>query len=195
MPAAKAPSPSTRQRILAGASSAMLKKGLHQVAVRDILEAAQVSRRTFYQHFSDTNALLLALHAEQNQALIAKVGQAISAVKEPMERLRCGVDAYLDLQGEYPLFSRLQAEAMRPDSVLFAGREQTIHGLIQVIAQTHQALFDLKLDPYVFRTLIVGIEGLTIHTGHQGPLSDRERQRVQSAVQLVLRAVLMPKAS
>ena len=78
------------------------------------------------------------------------------------------------------------------DSVLAPGREQTIQGLIQVIAQTHKALFDVELDPYIFRTLIVGIEGLTLHTCRNGAPNAEERARVQAAVQHVLRSVLAP---
>jgi AcrR family transcriptional regulator len=170
----------------------MAQKGLHTVAVRDILEAADVSRRTFYQYFADIDALLHALHEAQNTQLITKVGNAIVSAKDPMERLTRGVDAYLDLQAASPIFAMIQAEAIRPDSVLAPGREQTIQGLIQVIAQTHKALFDVELDPYIFRTLIVGIEGLTLHTCRNGAPNAEERARVQAAVQHVLRSVLAP---
>ena len=182
----------TRARILEGAAAIMVEKGLHAVAVRDILEAADVSRRTFYQYFADIGALIHALHQTQNAELIEKVGAAIASAEEPLERLERGVDAYLDLQASRPLFAVIQAEAIRPDSVLAPGREQTIQGLIHVIAETHKSLFDVELDPYVFRTLIVGIEGLTLHTCREGAPSAEDRARVQKAVQHVLRSVLAP---
>lgn len=183
---------STRDRILAGAIKAMLQGGLHNVSVREILECAEVSRRTFYQYFSDKNALLLALHEEQNLALLSTLAQAIGGVEDPGERLTQGVEAYLDLQAERPLFSRLQAEAMRPDSVLFSGREKTIQGLVDLVAQIHHALFKVDLDPDVFRTVIVGVEGLTIHVGLNGALEKEERIRIQAVIHQVLRAVLIP---
>jgi AcrR family transcriptional regulator len=183
----------TRARILKGAAEIMAQKGLHMVAVRDILEAADVSRRTFYQYFADIDALLLALHEAQNAQLITKVGSAIASATTPPERLIRGVDAYLNLQAASPIFAMIQAEAIRPDSVLAPGREQTIQGMIQVIAQTHKALYDVELDTYLFRTLIVGIEGLTLHTCRKGAPNAEERDRVQSAVQHVLRSVLTPE--
>jgi AcrR family transcriptional regulator len=170
----------------------MLQSGLHAVSVREILEFAQVSRRTFYQYFSDKNGLLLALHEEQNQALLSALAHAIGGVNDPAERLTRGVEAYLDLQAQRPLFSRLQAEAMRPDSVLFSGRAQTIQGLVNLVAQTHHALFSVDLDPDIFRTVIVGVEGLTIHVGLNGALEKKERIRIQAVIHQVLRAVLIP---
>jgi len=47
----------TRARILAGAEPLLHEHGLRKVTVEDLCSAAEVSRRTFYQHFESREAL------------------------------------------------------------------------------------------------------------------------------------------
>lgn len=64
MPRARPPSPrraATRARILAAAEQVFARVGVAEATVADLLEAAGVSRRTFYQHFPGKLEVLLSL--------------------------------------------------------------------------------------------------------------------------------------
>ena len=63
----------TRQRILHGASEVVTERGIGAATVGDILEAAGVSRRTFYQHFRSKDDVLLALYVEVADNLVSVV--------------------------------------------------------------------------------------------------------------------------
>lgn len=55
---------STRNRIIAGLITVLSKKHWDKCTVSDIIEAAQVSRRTFYNHFNNKSDLLNQVEQE-----------------------------------------------------------------------------------------------------------------------------------
>lgn len=188
----------TRARILAGAAEIMVRNGLHSIAVRDILEAAEVSRGTFYQYFARIDDVLLALYDVQMDTMLSVVGKAIAVGTNPEDQLSRGLDAYLDLLQDKPICSLVMADAIRPDSILSERREKAMQGLILLLDQTNHELFGVHYDPYVFRTLLVGIEGLMIYANRAGPISTEERARIKTVVNAILMRVMgsrdhMPK--
>lgn len=184
----------TRARILVGAASVFEERGLRGVTVKDIMEGASVSRRTFYQYFPGIDGLLDALYAKQIERLERSVGMALAKpVEKPAHRLRNGVDAYIAFQGEGGrLGILLQAEAVRPDSPLAPRRAQAIERLIGLVDGAMLALFDLQIDPLVYRGALVGIEGLALHVQQDGPVTDTERDRLHAAITKLLEGVLRP---
>ena len=88
----------TRDRILHGAAAAAVTRGLRAVTVQDVLAAASVSRRTFYQYFPSIEGVLCDLYIEQTAELLEQVGAAVAAKDTPQQRLRAAMDAYVDFQ-------------------------------------------------------------------------------------------------
>ena len=65
-----------RARIVAAAVHLFGTRDYEEVTVADVCAGAKVSKRYFYEHFADRESLLLAVHREQNNWLLAQVAGA-----------------------------------------------------------------------------------------------------------------------
>lgn len=187
----------TRGRLLKGTASALVRHGVDGCTVQHILDAAGVSRRTFYRWFRDRDDALDGLY-ELSIALVRGTLQlAIAGESDALGRLVGALDAFLDLQitgGN--LIRVLQAEALRPDSRLAPRRQALLDEVV--------ALFDAGLavqrsaarDPWYYRALVLGLEGVIHHAHRQGPFTNAARERVRAvALQFIFRALEVDPAS
>ena len=67
---------SQRARMLDAISRAVAEKGYARVTVGDVVSMAGVSRRTFYEQFTDKEDCFLAAYATGTDALIREMGEA-----------------------------------------------------------------------------------------------------------------------
>jgi len=77
----------TRQRILEAASRLFVRKGYHTVSMDAVAEAAPVSKRTLYNHFSDKNALFQAVIQNRCGQLSAKLERSLQDYQDAEEAL------------------------------------------------------------------------------------------------------------
>ena len=73
-----------RNMIIAGAARVFTIKGLRAASVEDLLEAANVSRRTFYRLFQSKDDVALALYNFGTRGLIESWGRAIASSSDPI---------------------------------------------------------------------------------------------------------------
>ncbi len=185
------PSSKTRDRLVDGAARTVGKHGVHGLTVQQVIGAAKLSRRTFYLYFRDKDDVLLALYRRVVADLIARIEGAVEATSDPLERLYAGVDAYLDFQARGGrLVTLLQAAAVDPSSNLWRVREDTLDRLVDLLDTEVQRQLDVRLDPLVYRTLYLGLEGLVLHMREGGPLAPDARQLAGDIVRPLFVAVL-----
>ncbi len=172
----------TRSRILRGAATVFARKGVDATTVQDILQASGLSRRTFYQFFRSKDDALLALFEIATRQAVETTGEA--AVSDDLvKRMTQSVDAYLALWrsgGELPVV--LQTEAMRAGSPLSPLREQALDTVARRGASAYQKLKGRSVDPLVFRSFQLALEGLLAHAHRNGPPSDRQLARVRRVI-------------
>jgi len=173
----------TRERILHGAAVVAAERGLRAVTVQDILAAASVSRRTFYQHFPNTEGVLCDLYIETMTELQERVRAAVASQATPRQRLRATMDAYVDaLHAGGLLLVWLQGEAIRPGSMLAPIRSQVHDSLLAVIAGEAASVRGARPSPLLLRGLLLGAEGLLLQLQHDGVLSDSALGEVRAVV-------------
>ncbi len=98
---------SQRERLLYGVMVATAELGYAATTVADVLERAGVSRKTFYQHFTDKLECFLAAHDVGRDATMAAVFAAIEQPqKDPVAQLRAVNLAYLSTVADEPAFAR-----------------------------------------------------------------------------------------
>lgn len=87
-------------------AQSLREKGFAATTVADVVRHAGVSRRTFYEHFTDLVDCYLAVADGAVSAVISAIAGAVS-VDVPLEqRLREGLDAWLALLAQEPGLSR-----------------------------------------------------------------------------------------
>jgi len=188
--------PSMRERILWGTALALRTNGLRKTTVQHILSQAGVSRRTYYQHFKSRDAAVLDLYQQVADALARAVVSGAATATDPVARIHAGIDAYLDFQlGGGDLLILVQAEAAHPDSLLAPYRERTLDHLSAFLDAEMQASTKVVLDPLVFRSLLLAMNGLVIYLQQKGSFTAADRDRIAGLMKPMFLNVLTGAAA
>jgi AcrR family transcriptional regulator len=87
-------------------ASAIEEKGFAATTVADVVRVAKVSRRTFYEHFSDRDDCFLALFDATSDWLMTLIADAASADLPWQELLARALEAYLAPMAAQPGLTR-----------------------------------------------------------------------------------------
>ncbi len=185
--------PQTRARILQGVALAVSARGVAATTVQHILEAGEVSRRTFYQHYKNKQDALDALFEVSTGMLLRHVRLAVAGTSDPLLRISQALDAYLGIQcSGGALVIALQAEAVRPDSALAPRREQTLDRLVELFSLGMEASLGRPLDVLVYRSLFLSVDGLVLHLQAKGNFNHEDSARVRRVCLPIMLRTLVP---
>lgn len=104
-----------RDRLVQAMIALVAERGYAAVTVADVVAAARVSKRTFYQHFSDREACFLAAYVAAAEQPLARIAAAVTPVAEaasgaePLslaDEVTAGTSAYLAALAEQPALTR-----------------------------------------------------------------------------------------
>jgi len=150
--------------------------------VKHILDAAGVSRRTFYQYFRSKDDVLAAVYGVVKEGLIQVIAMAVVSEPKASAKVHAAVAAYVDYQRRSGRgLMELQAEAIRPDSPLAQHRESTLDSVVGVVDAAVQDNIGLRCDPLVYRAVLMGIEGMVIYLQRDGDFSVADGERIRAA--------------
>ena len=88
---------STRSALLAAARELFAEKGFAGAGREEIVERAGVTRGAMYHHFDSKEALFQAVYEEVEHEMLGRIAEAAITAPEPLEQLRRGAMAYLDV--------------------------------------------------------------------------------------------------
>lgn len=121
-----------RQRLLEAAATALAEQGYGRLTAARVTELASVSSRTFYQHFEDLWACLLAAYETEAGHLCQEIESACAAIGEDDRRgrARAGITAALGVLAADPSVARLLSAEPPPQiTALAAARRDLIERL------------------------------------------------------------------
>jgi len=108
-----------RQRILAGAATALSEHGYAELSVAQIIAAAGISRTTFYQHFENKRECVLVAHEQAFDRLAAELESSCAAESEWPEKVAAALSTVIAFAVQKPEQARLLLlEVLAADSVL-----------------------------------------------------------------------------
>lgn len=119
----------TRSAILAAAKSLFEAHGFDAVSAQAIAEAAGVSHGAVFDHFGSKRALFIAVHDAWQDALVARIAEAVAGDGEPWARFSAIWRAYL---------SSTEDPAMRQILLLDGPR---VIGLAEMRARDRESAF------------------------------------------------------
>jgi AcrR family transcriptional regulator len=132
--ASSAPDP-VRTRILRGAAKVFGERGYGATSVEAILDAAEVSRRTFYRTFRSKEDVLRTLFDNSVQRLLRAVRESAADRKSPRDPA-AAVDAYLRVHANAgPLARVLLLEQFSPGSPLAEQRNRAFATFSKLMTQ------------------------------------------------------------
>jgi AcrR family transcriptional regulator len=149
----------TRGQLIEVATSLFAEHGYEGTSIEAVLTAAGVSRGALYHHFAGKEALFAAVLEAVDERITAQVTEVISRCTDPVDALRTGALAWIDLAGD-PVIQRI----MLVDAPAVLGWERwrnmdegrTVAGMramLQAISDTGRLPGEL-VDP--FAPLILG---------------------------------------
>ncbi|WP_213452230.1 TetR/AcrR family transcriptional regulator [Rhizomonospora bruguierae] len=157
-----------RHRLTAGMAAAVTEKGYRATTIADVVRRAQVSKRTFYQHFADKQECFLASFADASEHLLRVVQAAGWRPLPWRERVSAAVTAYLAALDAHPAMTRgltLELSAAGPRALALR-REQLqrfadlLHDLLAEAAKEDR---DLRVPaPAMCMALVGGINELVL---------------------------------
>jgi AcrR family transcriptional regulator len=121
-----------RQRLLEAAAVALAEQGYGRLTAARVTELAGVSSRTFYQHFEDLWACLLATYEAEAALLCRRIEEACDAVagEDGLGGARTGIGAAIDFLAGEPAVARLLCAEPPPQIVaLAAARRELVERL------------------------------------------------------------------
>ena len=92
-----------RERILAEGLTLFSERGLEKTTVADIVGKSGIARGTFYNYFSDMNALFDALIEQLNQQVVESIQHTRKQSKNLYDYLYVTFKGYFDLIGNEPM--------------------------------------------------------------------------------------------
>ncbi len=97
---------SFRERLIDGFVEAVTKQSYGETKIADIVSAAKVSKRTFYEHFVDKEDCFLAVYEREASALLDSMLAATNAPTHAEDKLDAALGAYFEKLAENPALTR-----------------------------------------------------------------------------------------
>jgi AcrR family transcriptional regulator len=137
-------------------------KGLQETTVNDLLQAANVSRRTFYKYFDNKIQVLEAIYQTAVALLLSRFAEMQSVAGSPQAWLRSMVARFFDYHLAVGAIIRLmQEEALRADSPLAAHRQHA-HGEIARLLEERLNGVSPRTQALTYRALIWSMESASL---------------------------------
>jgi AcrR family transcriptional regulator len=168
------PTTDHRSRLLEGMASAVAEKGYADVTLADIVARANVSRRTFYEHFHDKSDCLLALYEAASERLTALVRETVHASDTWQTQLQNAIGAYLGALQRHPVLLRtLFMEILALGEPGLAARRRASQRLVDLMLETvnqrpRRQGSGQALSPLMAVAVVGGVNELVLQAIEQG---------------------------
>jgi AcrR family transcriptional regulator len=140
---------SQRQRLTAAASAALAERGYGEITVTEVAKRAGVSTATFYKHFDDLWACLLAAYEAGVERLGERIESACAAAASDSaaERGRAGIAGALALLAAEPALTHLLAtEPPSQAAALWAARRRLVARLVALLRKVRERQGDAERE-------------------------------------------------
>ena len=171
---------SQRTRLLEAVGRAVAEKGYADTTIDDIVRGAGVSKKTFYEHFSDKeDCFVVGLRGRRRAALRAGPRRAARDPEDDwLERTRAGIDAYLRWLAAEPALARvflIEVGAAGPRAAESRERLRDRYAeLIGRLQQEARAEFPElpELPAEIFHALVAAVDDIVVREIREGGAED-----------------------
>ena len=139
----------TRAALLAAGRELFATKGFAGAGREEIVERAGVTRGAMYHHFASKEDLFAAVFEEVEAEVMAHVAEAAMAGSDPLDELRRGSLAYLDIAADAGVnrICLLDAPAVLSPDVRREVTERHVVGLVQAGLEACMAAGQIERQP------------------------------------------------
>jgi AcrR family transcriptional regulator len=128
-----------RERLLAALVETVTAKGYANATIADITSAASVSRRTFYEHFTDKAECFLAAYDVLDAHLLEITDEAMQAKVTWADRVVAMLTSYLSYFAAHPRFAQMyMIESVGVGEMMAERREQRARRFVSLLEAGRQ---------------------------------------------------------
>src|SRR5918997_4200670 len=159
---------SQRTRLLEAVGRAVAERGYAAATIDDIVRGAGVSKKTFYDHFSDKLDCFLAAYESASDELLARLREAQSGHEGWLERTRAGIVGYLRWLAAEPALARVfLIEVAAAGPVAAERRERLRDGYAELLRDLQdEARAEIpalpRLPDEVFHALVAAVDEVVV---------------------------------
>ena len=148
-----------RIRLMGAMLEAVGEQGYIATSVADVLARAGISRRTFYEHFSDKEDCYLQAYDHVASILTAAVGEALQGHRRWQEAMRAGLELFLRTVAQNPRVSRaMMVEVLAVGPAGIQRRDASLTPFQQFFEMARElAPAEASIPETVSETLVGGI--------------------------------------
>ncbi len=155
---------SARSEILFKSIVVFIEKGLNDATVQDILEEANVSRRTFYKYFKNKMEVLKSIYDISVDVMNLRFQAEYAKVSTMQEFVDTSVDLFFSYHQDFgPMLRIMQEEAYSSESPLSAIRKNAFEQLVKILCDAVERIQKTKFDSSTMYPLIWIVESATLH--------------------------------
>ncbi|MEL6505495.1 MAG: helix-turn-helix domain-containing protein [Pseudomonadota bacterium] len=111
----------TKGQLLDAARALFVEKGFAETGTPELVRQAGVTRGALYHHFEDKTDLFRHVAEQEAQAIAETIEQATDGIKDPLEAMRVGTDAYFEAMAVPG-----RAKLLLADAAAVMGHEETL---------------------------------------------------------------------
>jgi len=112
-----------RARLIENAVLVFAEKGTDASVIDDVVEAANVSRGTFYNYFPSNAELAVAVSEELANELMILIEDCVEDIEDPVERIATGLYLFLETVKTFPVTARFMSQSglgiAGPESLIY----------------------------------------------------------------------------
>jgi AcrR family transcriptional regulator len=171
---------SQRTRLLEAVGRAVADKGYADTTIDDIVRGAGVSKKTFYEHFSDKEDCFVSAYEAAAEQLFERVrdAQLRNSDDDWLERTRAGIVAYLRWLAAEPALARVfLIEVGAAGARAAESRERLRDRYAELIARLQEeARADFpelpELPAQIFHAVVAAVDDIVVREIREGGAED-----------------------
>ena len=166
-----------RERIITALVDTVAERGYKATRVSDITKAATVSRRTFYEHFSDKEDCFLAAHEMIANHILESMKAATEVFDDWPQQVRAALATMLRFLSAEPELARVYAfEPIAAGGKIAARHTASMQGLIEILKAGRPVHVGAHPLPEVTEeTLVGGIHSMIVREIIAGRTGELEK--------------------
>lgn len=181
-----------RSVVLLNSMAVFTEKGITETTVQDLLDAAKISRRTFYKYFRNKVDVLESIYKMSIDLLIARFKKRMTSAENLGDVVSSCIDVYFDYHSELGSIIRMmQEEAMRSESPLAPHRLEAQKDMIDIMDNELLRFQGTRIDPWVYYMLMWALENASMHLLTKTPCQPKDVERCKNVLRGVASAVLV----
>lgn len=169
-----------RTQILIHAMSVFNQHGLEETSVQDLLNAANISRRTFYKYFTSKLDVLESIFVLASKVMLARFESELPGTRSRDELLDRFVHIYFDYQFSVGrIVGIMLEESLRSASPLAPHRQRLLDKVVVLLQREFSRLGLPAQEYWRLMGLLWALEGASMHllTSLSSPADDVEACR------------------